>query len=81
MNIMKNSRDKYRTENSFKIWLGSFLRLNVRSNYHGKIRQCIFHTSIHISKLTNNEIVKVFLVRQNDSCPEIDVSGQQNAEN
>jgi len=40
-----------------KFRLGTFVRLNVCSNHHGKIRHLSFHTLHHDNKLPNTEIV------------------------
>ena len=81
MNIMKNSKINTELRIPLKFRLGSFVRLNIRFIIMGKLGNADF--TLHFS-LVNNQTTKLlryFLVRQNDSCPEIEFSGQQNAEN
>jgi hypothetical protein len=53
---------------ALKFRLGTFVRLNVCSNHHGKIRHLSFHTLHHDNKLANTETVSyiVWLGKIND---------------
>jgi hypothetical protein len=41
----------YRTDDSLKFGLGTFVLLHIWSNHHGKIRHCRIHTSHHDNKV------------------------------
>ena len=64
-----------------KLRFVTFVRLNVLSNHHGKIRHCRLNTSITIINFQTPKSLLYCLISQNDRSTEIAYSGHQNAEN
>ena len=78
--MLKLSQNKYRTGNPFNISSRLICTITHLSNHRGKLNHCRFPTIHHDRVLPNTEIFTIFLVRQNEFCPEIEVSGHQNDE-
>ena len=78
ISIMKNYSIKYRSENFLKFGLSMLVGLRVCSNHCGIISPADF---THHNTIVNMQIVIVLLFMENDHCPEIAFSGQQNDEN
>jgi hypothetical protein len=53
MNIIKHSTEKYRTDDSFNIWINHDRTIVVLSIHHGKMRRRRLKTSHNENKLPN----------------------------
>jgi len=59
MSIMKQSTNKYRNDDCYKILIRHVYRLHVRSNHHGKMMHYRLNTSHHVNKHSNTEMFTI----------------------